>query len=108
MAVDYDKELEEARKLTAEDIALAVAKALEAQRNLEKGSDWDQKHCSHHDKMDELLPFIDDLISYIQVVKQREERRQKIYEKVTGSLVLSGILAAAGYIGKLILQGSGS
>ncbi|SET79826.1 hypothetical protein SAMN04487962_12522 [Marinobacter segnicrescens] len=106
MARDYD-ELEKARTLTADDIAAAVTRAIQAQKNAEMGEDWDQKHCKHHEALDNLLPHIDDLVSYIEVVKKREERRQRIYEKITGTIVISGILSALGFIGKLVLGSSG-
>lgn len=89
-------------------IAEAVARAFESQRKSQRSESWEEKHSEHHEALEEMLPHIGDLVSYIVVVKAREERRKRIYEKVTGAVIVGGILWLCGWVGKQIIENLGS
>lgn len=89
-------------------IAEAVARAFEAQRKTQRSASWEEKHSDHHEALEQLLPHIGDLVSYIEVVKAREERRKQLFEKVTGAVVVAGALWFCGWIGKLLIEKLGS
>jgi hypothetical protein len=69
-----------------------------------KQQEWEEKHAEHHRQIDEILAYKPLIIELAEDLKQRREMRKNIMEKVTGALLIGGILFVCGWLGRAALD----
>lgn len=69
-----------------------------------KQAEFEEKHLAHHRALEELLPFAPLIREMAEDMREKRERRKRIFEKITGALIISGLLALFGFVGRYALN----